>query len=267
MSIITLKRPPGQKPLLGTPIDWSHPLSKGIVACWIMNEGIGGKLLDLSGNGYHGIFNYIRGEPVWANSSIGLGVKTLSDTFNGPWIDTGYQIDTSRAISAFGIISVSDKTVGNFMFGSSAVDNTFWAALSGSKYFIVVGDSFDNNRSADEITNNVPFSWALTADLSTSRWHIDGQHIAESDFSYTGSGPPTTTFFINGRNHGNRESMGGVTYLKYIWEDRVLTQSEISQLHADPYQMFMQPRVYSVSGFQAAWAINSNIIIQPGISA
>jgi len=38
------------KPPLGTQINWQHPLSKGIVGCWLMNEGMGDKVNDLSGN-------------------------------------------------------------------------------------------------------------------------------------------------------------------------------------------------------------------------
>ena len=48
-------RPPGQKPLLGTSLDWNHPLSEGLIGCWVMNEGAGNKIYDLSGSGIHGV--------------------------------------------------------------------------------------------------------------------------------------------------------------------------------------------------------------------
>ena len=44
----------GAKPILGEPIDFSHPLARGLVACWLLNEGGGSKVYDLSGNGHTG---------------------------------------------------------------------------------------------------------------------------------------------------------------------------------------------------------------------
>ena len=46
----------GLKPLLGTQIDWSNPLAKGLVGLWLMNEGTGNIVQDLSGNGNTGTF-------------------------------------------------------------------------------------------------------------------------------------------------------------------------------------------------------------------
>ena len=35
-----------QKPLLGRQINWAHPHAKGLMACWLLNEGSGGRLHD-----------------------------------------------------------------------------------------------------------------------------------------------------------------------------------------------------------------------------
>ena len=43
-----------QKPPLGIQIDWSNPITKGLVGCWLFNEGSGDKVYDLSGNGNTG---------------------------------------------------------------------------------------------------------------------------------------------------------------------------------------------------------------------
>ena len=45
---------PYQKPMMGQQIDWSNPLSKGLVGYWLMNEGTGNTVQDLSGNGNTG---------------------------------------------------------------------------------------------------------------------------------------------------------------------------------------------------------------------
>ena len=38
------------KPMLGSQLDFSHPLNKGLVGFWLMNEGHGNKIQDLSLN-------------------------------------------------------------------------------------------------------------------------------------------------------------------------------------------------------------------------
>lgn len=41
----------GRKPLLGEQINWSHPLARGLVGVWLINEGSGGILYDATNNG------------------------------------------------------------------------------------------------------------------------------------------------------------------------------------------------------------------------
>ena len=45
---------PYQKPPLGSTINWGHPLARGLVGSWLMNEGSGNLVQDYSGNGNHG---------------------------------------------------------------------------------------------------------------------------------------------------------------------------------------------------------------------
>ena len=46
---------PYKKPWPYQQINTAHSLAKGLVGCWVMNEGSGDKVFDLSGNGNHGI--------------------------------------------------------------------------------------------------------------------------------------------------------------------------------------------------------------------
>ena len=42
------KTPWTSKPPIGSQIDWSHPLAKGLVGCWLMNEGGGNVVNDIA---------------------------------------------------------------------------------------------------------------------------------------------------------------------------------------------------------------------------
>ena len=60
---------PYQKPMLGQQIDWSNPLSKGLVGYWLMNEGTGNTVVDLSG--YSGTLDSWTGALQWAAGKFG----------------------------------------------------------------------------------------------------------------------------------------------------------------------------------------------------
>lgn len=63
------------KPPLGVQLDWTNPINRGLVGCWIFNEGGGTRANDLSGNGNHGL---LIGNIV-PNSGFELGTSTPSD--------------------------------------------------------------------------------------------------------------------------------------------------------------------------------------------
>ena len=54
MGLILPKRFGQDKPPVGSQIDWGHPLARGLVGCWLLNEGAGGRAHNLSGRGNHG---------------------------------------------------------------------------------------------------------------------------------------------------------------------------------------------------------------------
>ena len=58
-----------QKPLLGKQINWSNPLAKGLVGCWVMNEGSGLFVNDYSGNGIHFTMQGTT-LPAWSDNGI-----------------------------------------------------------------------------------------------------------------------------------------------------------------------------------------------------
>jgi hypothetical protein len=58
------------KPMLGRQINHAHGLSD-FVGCWLMNEGAGDKVYDLSGNGKDGT---LTNGPTWDVGSFGPGV-------------------------------------------------------------------------------------------------------------------------------------------------------------------------------------------------
>ena len=61
------------KPPVGSTLNWGHPLSKGLVGCWMMNEGGGNLVNDIASK-----YNGTNSGAVWSNQQKGKALK-----FNG----------------------------------------------------------------------------------------------------------------------------------------------------------------------------------------
>lgn len=59
------------KPKPGCFIDPTHPLSRGLVGCWLFNEGAGSRLTDISGYGNHGALTNMDPASDWVGSPRG----------------------------------------------------------------------------------------------------------------------------------------------------------------------------------------------------
>ena len=80
---------PFRKPLLGELIDYSDPLTKGLVGYWLMNEGAGNKVFDLSVNKNTGIINGTA--PSWSAGKFGPAISLpATDEYIDTGITTGY---------------------------------------------------------------------------------------------------------------------------------------------------------------------------------
>jgi len=59
------RRPWTIKPPLGAQLDWSHPLTQGLEACYLFNEGQGTTLHDLTGRGHNVTIGLGSGDTLW----------------------------------------------------------------------------------------------------------------------------------------------------------------------------------------------------------
>ena len=75
-----------KKPPLGSQIDWSHPLSTGIVGYWLFNEGSGNKINDISNNRNIGTLTNFDLTTAWKSSPLG---KSLDFDGSNDYINCG----------------------------------------------------------------------------------------------------------------------------------------------------------------------------------
>ena len=62
---------PYEKPMYGVLLNTRHPLARGLVGCWLFNEGGGNTVFDLSDNFKHGTFG--AEAPSWVAEGIYFG--------------------------------------------------------------------------------------------------------------------------------------------------------------------------------------------------
>ncbi|MBU0598822.1 LamG domain-containing protein, partial [Patescibacteria group bacterium] len=134
------------KPLLGVQLNRSHPLAKGLVGCWVMNEGAGNKIYDLSGNGNDGSFPGGTANPLWKPGRTGPALKF--DGVNDYVEKTSFtQITSAITISAW----IYPNTYGSHANG---LGRMVTGGLSGSaKYSFALNKDFSGLG-----TNNLIFN-------------------------------------------------------------------------------------------------------------
>lgn len=217
------------RPLPGAQIDHSHPLAKGLVGCWLLNEA-GSRAMDLSPYQNHGALsgspkrNSIGVEFDKINDSINCGTKEILNITNAftinLWVSPSIITTGTRAILHHGTIT----PIGGFLLNQEA--NIF------KGYF------FDSawRTTGTSITTISPNEWynvSLSYNRINLKLYINSIVEQQPSFTTTINNPV-----------GAYTQIGGVspTYLLFsgiisttmIW-NRALSDQEIKNLYLSPY--------------------------------
>jgi len=252
-----------QKPPMGWPLDWDNPLSRGLVCHLPFNEGSGGIVNDLSGNGNTGT---LVGAAHFGPGKFGSCLDFGGD---GDYVDCG---DDSSLDMGSGDLSVSAwfKTI------TTSNDVIIGKGMSGTdskRYVLVVlGDSPYNGKVQIYLDDNSnPGSLISSADTyNDGNWHyvvgvrdgsnlrlyIDGTAETPVDISSLGdidsAGDCDIGTIYDNALPGYANYFNGSMDNVMIF-DRALTASEIAQLYREPFCMFKDPaEIALLGGYQEA---------------
>ena len=234
----------GLKPMLGGQINYEHPLAKGLVGCWLMNEG-GDIVNDLSNN-IKGTFGTGTAAPTWGAGKHGnnlyfdgsndyifcgdgadalkLGTSDFTIIFSirqDALLD-GYILSTKNGAPRYSIKTLSD---GDLLFYisdgvNSRQDGTTWTPL------------------ADFKTHQV--AWRVDHSRTDGfQWFIDGilDNTRDGDPTNVGSTDSGQKLAIGTRGEDKGEY--GKFFLDYLYVyNRALSAQEVQQLYIDPFGMF-----------------------------
>ena len=222
-----------QKPLLGTPLDFSHPISRKMLGSYLFNDKSGSRVSDTGGNKRDGIFN-----------ASGVTWQTGQ---HGPHV--------SFAAGGPNYIPITMPDVGNvysfaIRFRPTAADNAF-AVMIGQAFNIAV--YFRGGRYIDfYVTGSHParqildlgtwYDVVCTSDGTTIRTYVDA---VEDDWSpWTTSVNFNDPRFIGGDGNSGQQFGGDMSFV-YIW-GRTLSLPEIITLHMDPFVLYRKPSMTSL---------------------
>ena len=250
MSDIAWDGPP-RKPPLGTPLMWFHPLTRGLVGYWLMNEGAGRVLF----NAVSKVTNGLLGDHnMW---SRGYAVKYHGSTFaSTSWAQVPYHVSlrptTAITISTRVRLNGIGGSLQQLMRGARNDDGNLYG-YGFSAHTPALGQfgiGFRAGGADAAVTGPLPTQWAysfneLSAsyDGTTMRIYANGSLVASGAASgtlaYNASPSPSIFGAVNATGLFPMEQ--GEQAHAVIW-NRALSAAEMMAFNRDPYGMFRWPR-------------------------
>lgn len=244
------------KPFRGSLLNKTHPLAKGLVGCWLMNEGSGNKVFDLTKNNINSALNNFASPYGWIVDELGyaldfdgsddhITVKTnqlIASYINSSvviWIKTT-QADSSGAHAIY-----SERgSAGNALWTFNCADQT---NAQDSLQFVHRDDagtlSFVFKPSSQTvITDGIWHQVAITKAGTTITIYIDG--LLEYAGSITGNNTLTEASmetWVCG-DKGDATSDLACQMNQILIYGCTLTVEAIARLYREPYAMFQQNR-------------------------
>ena len=225
-----------QKPLLGTQINWAHPLSKSLVGFWIFNEGSGNKVFDLSGNGNHGTFGGAT-MPTWEPDKIGpaLAFDGVDDYILNPHSSS---LNLTNAITIIIWVKLIETITHNYLVnkGSNMFTLNFPINTQTPRIYLLGTNPVVNLSSNTDVTLN---EWACISttydkDAGPNNAKIYLNSILTGQSSHTGVISTDAQNLSIGAYITGHHPLNGAIYTIAIY-NRALNASEIRQLYTSPY--------------------------------
>jgi hypothetical protein len=266
-----------RKPRLGARLDMQHPLSRGLVGCWLFNEGGGSKLWDISGNANHGTLTNMDPSSDWGANTLGpaLDYDGVNDctTFAKSLNFSSSRLATICCRVRWRTFSNNDdlllETSANYNANAGAiiVDPNDAGGLFVANIQTVAASATGYARIKFTRPTATWHHYAWVFDVSTSTFagaaYVDGAIPAgltvSQDANYTAVNIGNYALNLMCRNAASLFGDGILSDLRIY--NRVLSAGEILQLYVDPYANILQPqyRTYFLPSNPPATAIRDII--------
>ena len=228
---------PVLKPIRGIRLNKSHPLTRGLVGCWLFNEGSGNKVYDLSGNGNDAIEQQ---DSVWQAGKFGS-----SRYFSGNDYLVTAASDSLTCVSGTILVWFRTTNASYDWFLDLWVDvhnrMSFIINSAGSSMWLYGregGATRINFNDGTAVNDGIYHQCVATWGVEGSRIYRDGVELANSlgtDHTLVWWGPPEMYIGLDGAQSAYF-STGNIDHVLLF--NRALSASEIALLYREPFCMF-----------------------------
>jgi len=233
-----IKPPVGQRPYRG------HRLSKGLVGCWLMNEGGGSIVQDLSGNGLDATLGAGAAAPTWVAGNFGYGIS----------FDGGDNLDMPskvRITPNFSLVfwekATAEASGFRIFLGEKDTSQNWIATLGATGALGVMRVIWDDGTTTDSTQGEAVASlgvysqWVVTYSDPTINFYQNGNFI--------GTGVATgKNFDFNCIGEGHNTILYNGVFDHFIHYNRALSASEVALLYREPFCMFYNENQFGILG-------------------
>jgi len=250
------------KPPKGAMLNRGHPLARGLVGCWLMNEGGGNIVNDLSGNGNRGVFGTGLNSPSWVAGKFGNAIATGATKYitafplKGPWNVNQFTVVAHAKLmidpTTFVCVLVSIVTTG----GTDEILRLVSTTPTGTWF---VSNDFGLSLTGPVVVTNQWYQIAIVFDYPrNATLYVDGVKQV-SDITLAGSVGSPNLFSISGYAWAQSAGwQGEVSDVKVY--NRALTATEVQQLYMTPFRMFEREPIELWTATMGGGAAPSNMI-------
>ena len=227
------------KPFRGVQIEKAHPLAKGLVVCWLFNEGTGNLLHDLSGNRNHGTLTLMVPSDDWiaGNDGFALDLDGGNDSIE---FGTNEIIDISQPFTVVFKINPDDFSTANTIVVLNSTINFVCFISPGGNFSEITfgGNGLSANPRVDFPGTIIGNWWHFIAVFNggalnvESDWtiYINGVSVTVNSGGNL-SGVPSINTFGGDRNYNGQVSL-------FMLYNRELSANDAMSLYVYPYAMF-----------------------------
>lgn len=251
-----------QKPPLGTQINWSNPLTKSLVGCWLLNEGSGNKandllrasnLINFNANTYFlgdRVSTQVDGAGFWGFLSPNLEKAP-------PVTIVWYGMFTGTPEANANIFGISWNNLGSSPYCCYSIN----VDASGGDFRIALnnGGTFVGMASGYTIESNIPYVVvAVFRSNSNRELFVNGNSVLLSTTSYSSPTFGNSIVLFGAEPGATTRNTACVNYFGMFFH-RALTVSEIRSITDNPYQFIQQPKSWWKAAVEAAGTFIKNI--------
>ncbi len=233
------------KPPLGYRIDPFHPLARGLVACYLMNEGGGNQIFDIAGENTGAFVN----DTHWVTGRNGPAIDFdgTNDYINlGNFLGAGISLFTVALWFRPDVLTGRNALINQWGdSGDRVFVLEYGTAGAGQVEFTVsaTGASFFRSfETVASVTESIEYNVVGVIDGTNVLLYVDGKlRNLGAAFNTTLFNETVEPIKIGEISAGTASAdYNGIIDKCYIWVNRVLSASEVTQLYREPYA-FIRP--------------------------